>query len=160
MHTLSFEAQSKSGRYQEILPQIESLLSDESNVIANLAGVAAVLKEAFNFFWVGFYILEGDFLVVGPYQGPLACSRILSTQGVCGHAVQMQKTIIVPDVALFSGHIACNALSRSEIVVPLWVNQKIVAVLDIDSAVLDDFDETDRIGLEAIIQRVQHYWPT
>ncbi len=129
--------------YQEILPQIESLLDGETNLIANLANVSAVLREAFGFFWVGFYLVEEAELVLGPFQGPVACTRIGHGRGVCGQAWATAKTIVVPDVHAFPGHIACNTASQSEIVVPVVKNGKVVLVLDVDSDRLDDFGEVD-----------------
>jgi GAF domain-containing protein len=137
--------------YAEIAPQIEALIAGESDLIANLANVAAVLKEAFGFFWVGFYIARGGDLVLGPFQGSLACTRIKSSEGVCGQAFTSRKTVIVPNVEEFPGHIACNSASRSEIVVPIFnKNGDVTAVLDVDSDRLDDFSSTDATGLEAI----------
>jgi len=137
--------------YRELLPQIESLIADETDTVANLANVAAVLKEAFGFFWVGFYIYRESELVLGPFQGPLACTRIAPGKGVCGHAYEAQKTIIVPDVDKFPGHIACSSAARSEIVVPIFSqNGNVYGVLDVDSDELDDFSAEDAEGLEAI----------
>ena len=138
--------------YEELLPQIEALIAVESDLIANLANVAAVLKEAFGFFWVGFYLKKGDQLVLGPFQGPLACTRINFGEGVCGHAYSSLKTVVVPNVDEFPGHIACSSASKSEIVVPLFDTAgKAAGVLDVDSDRLDDFSETDRLGLERIV---------
>ncbi len=129
--------------YQEILPQIESLLDGETNLIANLANVSAVLREAFGFFWVGFYLVEGSELVLGPFQGPVACTRIGHGRGVCGQAWATAQTVVVPDVHAFPGHIACNAASQSEIVVPVVKRGKVVLVLDVDSDRLNNFGEVD-----------------
>ena len=137
--------------YSEIAPQIESLIAGESDQTANLANVAAVLKEAFGFFWVGFYLAKDGSLVLGPFQGPLACTRIKFDEGVCGHAFSQAETIIVPNVDEFPGHIACSSAARSEIVVPIFAAAgKPVAVLDVDSDKLDDFSGVDAAGLEQI----------
>lgn len=137
--------------YQDILPQLKALLSDEPDLIANLANTAAVLREAFGFFWVGFYLMKDGELVLGPFQGPLACTRIQMGKGVCGTAAAKQETVLVPDVEAFPGHIACSSLSKSEIVVPLVAQQKTVMVLDVDSDQLNDFDEVDQQFLEELI---------
>lgn len=142
---------SREATYEALLPQIEGLLSGEKNVVANAANLCAVLREAFGFFWVGFYFAENDELVLGPFQGPVACTRIAKGRGVCGQAWESASTIVVPDVDLFPGHIACSSLSRSEIVVPL-INDKnnVIGVLDVDSEHLNHFSETDGKYLEAI----------
>ncbi|MEP7074860.1 MAG: GAF domain-containing protein [Acidobacteriota bacterium] len=141
--------------YDEIAPQIESLITGERDIVANLANVAAVLKEAFGFFWVGFYIVKDGELVLGPFQGPLACTRIKFDQGVCGHAFSTKATVIVPNVDEFPGHIACSSAARSEIVVPLLDRPGNVAgVLDVDSDKLNDFGEIDARGLEEIARLV------
>ena len=139
----------KEQQYQTLFPQIESLLAGENDTIANMANVAAALKQTFNFFWVGFYIVKDDMLVLAPFQGPIACTRIRYGKGVCGTAWKETATQIVPDVDLFPGHIACNSDSKSEIVVPVIRDGKVVAVLDIDSDELNSFDETDAVYLEA-----------
>lgn len=142
----------RSTVYDEIVPQIESLVDGETDVVANLANVAAILKEAFGYFWVGFYLVKDEQLVLGPFQGPLACTRINFGQGVCGHAYTTRETVVVPDVDAFPGHIACASASRSEIVVPMFDRSgKCVGVLDVDSDRLDDFDQTDADGLGAIV---------
>jgi L-methionine (R)-S-oxide reductase len=141
--------------YEALLPQIEALVATETDLIANLANVSAVLKESFGFFWVGFYLLKDEQLVLGPFQGTLACTRINLDKGVCGAAYQAQKTLIVPDVDEFPGHIACSSASKSEIVVPLFKAGQVVAVLDVDSDVLADFSEADQVGLEAMMQVVE-----
>lgn len=140
----------KEQQYQTLFPQIESLLAGENDTIANMANVAAALKQTFNFFWVGFYIVKDDMLVLAPFQGPIACTRIRYGKGVCGTAWKEATTQIVPDVDLFPGHIACNSDSKSEIVVPVIRDGKVVAVLDIDSDKLNSFDETDAVYLEKI----------
>ena len=141
--------------YTSLLPQIEALISDEEDLIANLANVSAALKESFDFFWVGFYIVKGNELVVGPFQGPIACSRIGYGKGVCGTSWKEGKTVIVPDVEAFPGHIACSSASRSEIVVPAKREDKVIFVLDIDSTRLNDFDETDQKYLEQLMRFVE-----
>ncbi len=140
----------KASRYKELLPQIGSLVNGESDLIANLANVSAALKEVFGFFWTGFYLVRGNQLVLGPFQGSVACTRIDFGKGVCGTAWKEKRTVIVPDVDKFPGHIACNALSRSEIVVPLIKGDYVWAVLDIDSEYLENFDECDAFFLHEI----------
>ena len=143
---------SKQERYEVLLPQIEAVVKDESDLIANMANVAAMLHETFRFWWTGFYRVVGEELVLGPFQGPMACTRIRKGRGVCGTAWAKDETQVVPDVEKFPGHIACSSASRSEIVVPIRHEGNIVAVLDIDSAQLATFDETDRQYLERIVQ--------
>ncbi|SDD23241.1 GAF domain-containing protein [Mucilaginibacter pineti] len=144
----------KIEQYTALVPQIEALLYGEPDLVANLANICAALKEQFKWFWVGFYIVKENELVLGPFQGPVACTRIGLGKGVCGAAWQQAKTLIVPDVDAFPGHIACSSLSRSEIVVPVFYNNKVVAVLDVDSELLDQFDDTDAQYLEQIIKQV------
>ena len=134
--------------YKALLPQVKALLSGEEDLVANMANMAAVLKEAFGFFWVGFYIIKKGELVLGPFQGPVACTRIQKGKGVCGKAWETGETQVVPDVNAFSGHIACSASSQSEIVVPVSKGKEIIAVLDIDSDQLDTFDAMDHKYLE------------
>ena len=141
---------SKEEKYRTLLPQIKCLIADENDLIANLANVAAALKETFGFFWVGFYVVKEEMLVLAPFQGPLACTRIRYGKGVCGTAWKDTQTIIVPDVEQFPGHIACSSDSRSEIVVPIVRDGKVVAVLDIDSDKLNEFDKTDAEYLERL----------
>ncbi|MCU0446162.1 MAG: GAF domain-containing protein [Microscillaceae bacterium] len=141
--------------YAALQPQIQALIESETDLIANLANVSAVLKEAFGFFWVGFYLVKDQQLVLGPFQGTLACTRIDFDKGVCGACYRAQKTLIVPDVDAFPGHIACSSASKSEIVVPLFKNQAVVAVLDVDSDHLADFSAIDQAGLEAMMQTVE-----
>ena len=141
---------SKEERYASLLPQFRSLIEGEPDMIANLANVAAALKEAFDFFWVGFYLVKGEELVLAPFQGPVACTRIRKGRGVCGVAWQEKQAQVVPDVDAFPGHIACSSLSRSEIVVPLIRNDEVWGVLDIDSDKLGFFDETDLRYLKEI----------
>lgn len=142
----------KAAQYQSLLPQIEALLQGETDLTANLANMAAALKEQFKWFWVGFYLVKGDELVLGPFQGPVACTRIGMGKGVCGAAWQQQKTLIVPDVEAFPGHIACSSLSQSEIVVPIFRDGQVAGVLDVDSELLDQFDETDALYLEELVK--------
>ena len=141
---------SKENKYQEIFKQIESVVSCETDQIANMANTAALLHEAFGFWWTGFYIVKENQLVLGPFQGPVACTRIGFGKGVCGAAWERRETIVVPDVHQFPGHIACSSLSQSEIVVPMFRGEDVYAVLDIDSKELSTFDETDRVWLERI----------
>jgi GAF domain-containing protein len=139
---------SKKEQYESLMPQIKGLLEGERDLIANMGNVAAALKEQFNWFWVGFYIVKDGELVLGPFQGPVACTRISKTRGVCGHCWSVASTVIVPDVEKFPGHIACSSLSKSEIVVPIFKGDAVVAVLDVDSELLDQYDETDKHYLE------------
>lgn len=141
----------KAEQYQSLIPQIEALLMGEPDIVANMANVCAALKEQFKWFWVGFYLVKDDELVLGPFQGPVACTRIGLGKGVCGSAWEQEKTLIVPDVDAFPGHIACSSASRSEIVVPVFGNGKVVAVLDVDSTELDQFDETDAQYLQQVV---------
>jgi GAF domain-containing protein len=144
----------KAEQYQSLIPQIVALLQGETDVIANLANICAALKEQFKWFWVGFYLVKDHELVLGPFQGPVACTRIALGKGVCGASWQQKKTLIVPDVEAFPGHIACSSLSRSEIVIPVFEGGTVVAVLDVDSEALDQFDETDARHLEEIVKLV------
>ncbi len=139
---------SKEEQYQSLIPQIQGLLTGEDDLIANLANVCAALKEQFNWLWVGFYMVKNDELVLAPFQGPVACTRIKKGRGVCGAAWQQAVTLIVPNVEAFPGHIACSSLSKSEIVVPLFKNKEVVGVLDVDSVDLNTYDEVDRLYLE------------
>lgn len=142
---------SKEEQYQSLIPQIQGLLTGEDDLIANLANVCAALKEQFNWLWVGFYMVKNDELVLAPFQGPVACTRIKKGRGVCGAAWQQAVTLIVPNVEAFPGHIACSSLSKSEIVVPLFKNKEVVGVLDVDSVDLNTYDEVDRLYLEKIV---------
>ena len=142
----------KADKYKELYKQMASLLEGESDQIANMANMAALLHETFGFWWTGFYIVKGEQLVLGPFQGPIACTRIPYGKGVCGTSWQRQETIVVPDVHEFPGHIACSSLSRSEIVVPIFSNNEVYAVLDIDSKELATFDDTDKDWLEKIVE--------
>jgi L-methionine (R)-S-oxide reductase len=146
---------SKHEQYLALIPQIKSLLDGEPDLIANLANIAAALKEQFGWFWIGFYLVKNDQLVLGPFQGPVACTRIAKGRGVCGTSWAEAKTLIVPDVEKFPGHIACSSLSKSEIVIPLFHNEQVVGVLDVDSSELDSFNTTDQLYLEQIVQLIQ-----
>ena len=141
----------KKTQYETLIPQIQGLITGESNLVANLANVAAALKEQFNWFWVGFYWVIENELVLGPFQGPVACTRIKKGRGVCGTSWEKEQTIIVEDVEKFPGHIACSSLSKSEIVVPLFHQGKVVGVLDVDSSELAQFDAIDQLYLEKIV---------
>ena len=148
---LIIKGDSKKELYENLLPQIKSLVEGESDEIANMANISACLKDTFNFWWVGFYRVIVDELVLGPFQGPLACTRIRKGKGVCGTAWQNAETVIVTDVDEFPGHIACSSLSKSEIVVPVFKNNEVVAVLDIDSEKLATFDAIDKEYLEKLV---------
>lgn len=137
----------KTEKYEQLLPIITSLVGEEEDLIANLANISAALKQGFGFFWVGFYLVKADELVLGPFQGPIACTRIKKGRGVCGTAWQEQKTILVPNVDEFPGHIACSSDSKSEIVIPLFKDNTVIGVLDVDSDQLNDFDEVDSLFL-------------
>lgn len=144
--------------YDEIVPQIEALVDGENDVIANLANIAAVLREAFGFFWVGFYLTKDGQLVLGPFQGPLACTRIDFDTGVCGHTYTTRETVIVPNVDEFPGHIACATASKSEIVVPIMGRDgSVFGVLDVDSDVLNDFSQTDADGLGRVVKTIERF---
>jgi GAF domain-containing protein len=145
---------SKKEQYQSLLPQIKALVEGEEDVVANLANIAAALKEQFGWLWVGFYLVKNDELVLGPFQGPVACTRIKKGRGVCGTSWAEKKTLIVPDVEKFPGHIACSSLSKSEIVIPLIQGDEAKGVLDVDSNDLNSFDETDQLYLEQIVRLV------
>ncbi|MGV3639941.1 MAG: GAF domain-containing protein [Adhaeribacter sp.] len=141
---------SKEEKYKSLLPQIEALVAGEDDLVANLANVMAALKSTFNFFWVGAYLSKENQLVLGPFQGPVACTRIPYHKGVCGASYTRRETILVPDVEAFPGHIACSSDSRSEIVVPVISKGTVVMVLDVDSDQLNDFDQTDQVYLEKL----------
>ena len=149
---LKITAGSKEEKYRELVPQIEAVVEGETDLIANMANVASMLHETFRFWWTGFYRVTEGMLVLGPFQGPLACTRIKKGKGVCGTAWEREETVIVPDVDAFSGHIACSSLSRSEIVVPVKRNGEVSAVLDIDSKDLNTFDEIDKKYLEEVVR--------
>lgn len=144
----------KEEQYQSLIPQIKGLLEGEDDLVANMANVVAALKEQFGWFWVGFYVVKSDELVLAPFQGPVACTRIKKGRGVCGTSWAELKTLIVPDVEKFPGHIACSSLSKSEIVVPVIRNNELVAVLDVDADKYDQFDTTDQQYLEEIVNLV------
>lgn len=144
----------KAERYQSLIPQIKGLLESETDLVANMANVVAALKEQFGWLWVGFYVVKDDELVLAPFQGPVACTRIKKGRGVCGTSWAQAQTLIVPDVEKFPGHIACSSLSRSEIVLPVIRNNEVVAVLDADSAELNQFDTVDQQYLEEILAMV------
>jgi GAF domain-containing protein len=152
---LSIASGTKAEQYRSLIPQIKGLLEGESDLIANMANIVAALKEQFGWLWVGFYIVKTDDLVLAPFQGPIACARIRKGKGVCGAAWKQAKTLIVPDVEKFPGHIACSSLSKSEIVVPVIRNNEVVAVLDVDSSEYDQFDSADRKYLEEIVALLQ-----
>ncbi len=148
---LIIKGDSKKELYENLIPQLKALVEGENDIIANMANVSACLKDTFNFWWVGFYRVINDELVLGPFQGPLACTRIRKGKGVCGTAWQKAETVVVPDVDEFPGHIACSSLTKSEIVVPIFKGNDVVAVLDIDSERLANFDETDKSFLEELV---------
>ncbi len=148
-------SENKEEQYKSLIPQIQALIEGETNLIANLANIAAALKSQFNWWWVGFYWVEENELILAPFQGPIACTRIQKGKGVCGTAWKEEKTIIVPDVTKFSGHIACSSLSKSEIVVPVFKNKTVIGVLDVDSNQLNCFDEIDQQYLEKIVSLIQ-----
>ena len=151
---LSITQGTKEEQYLSLIPQIKGLLAGENDLIANLANITAALKEQFNWLWVGFYLVKNDELVLAPFQGPVACTRIKKGRGVCGAAWQQETTLIVADVEKFAGHIACSSLSKSEIVLPIFHQSKVVAILDVDSINLNEFDETDKQFLEQIVQLI------
>ena len=148
---LSIIKGTKEEQYENLLPQVEALISYETDMVANLGNVAAALKEQFGWLWVGFYLVKNDELVLGPFQGPVACTRIQKGKGVCGTSWAQAKTLVVPDVEEFPGHIACSSASRSEIVLPVVRDGVVVGVLDVDSVELEAFDETDALYLERIV---------
>jgi len=151
---LTIVSGAKSEQYASLLPQVRAVIEGEQDAIANLANIAAALKEQFGWLWVGFYMVKDGELVVGPFQGPVACTRIRKGKGVCGASWQEARTIIVPDVEAFPGHIACSSLSRSEIVVPLFHNGEVIGVLDVDSVNLNAFDEEDQRWLEELVKAI------
>ena len=145
----------KKEKYDSLIPQIEGLVSGEPDLIANLSNIAAALKQGMDFFWVGFYLVKDGQLVLGPFQGPIACTRIQLGKGVCGKSWEDKKTIIVPNVDEFPGHIACSSASKSEIVLPAFRHQEVALVLDVDSDQLNDFDDTDRDALEKVMRLIE-----
>ena len=151
METLTISGNSKQEKYASLLPQVQAVMDASVDIIANMANMAAMLHETFGFWWTGFYRVIGNELVLGPFQGPLACTRIAYGRGVCGTAWKERRTIVVPDVEQFPGHIACSSASRSEIVVPVFQNGEVIAVLDIDSDRLATFDEMDSLYLEKAV---------
>jgi GAF domain-containing protein len=148
---LFFQSTDKLSRYAELRPQLEALIGSETDAVANMANFCAALKAAFGWFWIGFYVVREEQLVLGPFQGPIACTRIQYGKGVCGTAWAEQKSQLVADVEAFPGHIACSALSKSELVVPVFKDQKVWGVLDIDSTTLADFDQTDQVEIEKLM---------
>ena len=148
----------RADQYLNLHPQIQSLLAGETDLYANLANITAAIHDIFGFFWVGFYLAKGDELVLGPFQGPVACTRIPFHKGVCGYAYTERKTVIVPNVDEFPGHIACASASKSEIVIPVFHNNQVILVLDVDSDSLNDFTEEDQIGLEKIMGIIEENW--
>lgn len=151
---LKIVAGDRSDQYRSLIPQISALLEGEIDETANMGNVCAALKEQFDFFWVGFYLVKGNELVLGPFQGPVACTRIQKGKGVCGSSWEQAKTIIVPDVDAFPGHITCSSASRSEIVIPIIRNGQVKGVLDVDSKELNSFDESDAVNLLAILELI------
>ncbi len=147
----------KAERYKTLVPQIEALITGESDVVANLSNIAAALKQTMNFFWVGFYLVKENQLVLGPFQGPIACTRINLGKGVCGTSWKEGKTIVVPNVDEFPGHIACSSASKSEIVLPAFKNGAVALVLDVDSDQLNDFDEVDAKALEQVMRIIERF---
>lgn len=147
----------KQERYNALLPQLNSLIAGEPDIVANLSNIAAALKQAMDFFWVGFYIVKSNELVLGPFQGPIACTRIGFGKGVCGAAWKEKKVILVPDVEQFPGHIACSSASKSEIVLPAFKNGEVALVLDVDSDKLNDFDETDAVALQKLMRTIEQF---
>jgi GAF domain-containing protein len=145
----------KTAQYQSLIPQIEALITGEDDLTANLGNICAALKEQFNWFWVGFYMVKNQQLVLSSFQGPVACTRIFKGKGVCGTAWQQAETLIVPDVDVFPGHIACSSLSKSEIVLPIFKNDEVIGVLDVDSEHLSHFDKTDAQYLQRVIQLIK-----
>ncbi len=153
---LKLTATSKEEKYKELVPQIIGLLQNENDTIANMANICSALKYGMHFFWVGFYLVKNNELVLGPFQGPIACTRIAKGKGVCGLSWEKKQTMIIEDVDKFPGHISCSALSKSEIVIPIFNDEKkVIAVLDIDSDVLNTFDKTDELYLKKIIEQIK-----
>lgn len=148
------EGADRRAKYYELLPQLMALTAHEPNAVANMSNICSALRMAFGFFWVGFYLVDGDELVLGPFQGDIACTRITKGRGVCGTAWQQARSILVPDVELFDGHIACSSLSRSEVVVPIMRDGEVVGVIDVDSDQVNDFTQADVEGLEQVAQLV------
>ena len=151
---LTLTQTSKEEKYKELIPQLKALITGEEDLIANLANISAGLKEAFGFLWVGFYLVKKDELVLGPFQGPVACTRIQKGKGVCGKSWETKETLVIPDVEQFEGHIACSSHSKSEIVIPILRNSQVVAVLDLDSSRLSNFDEVDEKYLSLLLNEI------
>ena len=147
----------KQERYETLIPQIELLIEGQNDVVANLSNIAAALKQSMNFFWVGFYMVKENQLVLGPFQGPIACTRIQLGKGVCGTSWKEKKVILVPNVDEFPGHIACSSASKSEIVLPAFKNGEVALVLDVDSDKLNDFDATDELALGKVMQLIERF---
>ncbi|MFZ6001302.1 MAG: GAF domain-containing protein [Bacteroidota bacterium] len=147
----------KKEKYEVLIPQLQSLVEGEPDVVANLSNIAAALRQSMNFFWVGFYLVKGEQLVLGPFQGPIACTRISFGKGVCGASWKEERVIVVPDVDAFPGHIACSSASRSEIVLPAFKNGKVALVLDVDSDQLNDFDDTDAHYLQQVMHLIEKF---
>ena len=156
---LKIISSSKEEQYQSLIPQIQSLIDGEPDVIANMGNICAALKEQFNFLWVGFYIVKNGVLVLGPFQGPVACTRISYGKGVCGSSWKEKKVLIVPDVDAFPGHIACSSVSKSEIVIPVMRNNLVVAILDVDSSELNNFNHNDEQYLSQILELLPYQNP-
>ncbi len=148
---IKIASQDRKTQYESLVPQIHALISDEPDLIANMANICAAVKTTFNFLWVGFYLVKGQDLVLGPFQGPVACTRISTGKGVCGQAWEQKTSLIVPDVDQFPGHIACSSESKSEIVIPITACEDVIGVLDIDSDQLNDFSKLDEVYLTKII---------
>jgi L-methionine (R)-S-oxide reductase len=146
---------SKKEKYEALIPQLEALIGDEQDLVANLANISAALRQTMNFFWVGFYLVKENQLVLGPFQGPIACTRINYGKGVCGTSWKEKRTIVVPNVDEFPGHIACSSASKSEIVLPAFKNDSVALVLDVDSDQLNDFDSMDEQALEKVMRLVE-----
>jgi GAF domain-containing protein len=156
-HLIIAASENKAERYKTLVPQIEVLTEGESDLVANLSNIAAALKQTMNFFWVGFYLVKNNELVLGPFQGPIACTRIAFGKGVCGTSWKEKKVILVPDVEAFPGHIACSSDSKSEIVLPAFKNSEVALVLDVDSHRLNDFDKTDEKYLAEVMRLVERF---
>ena len=147
----------KADRYKSLVPQIEALVAGEPDVVANLSNIAAALRQSMNFFWVGFYLVKNNALVLGPFQGPIACTRIAFGKGVCGACWKEKKAILVPNVDEFPGHIACSSDSKSEIVLPAFKDSQVALVLDVDSDKLNDFDKTDELYLQQVMRLIEKF---
>lgn len=156
---ITIQGNNRKEIYESLLPQIKALIEGEEDLIANLSNISAALKQAFGFFWVGFYLLKNEELVLGPFQGTIACTRIAKGKGVCGTSWEKNETIVVDDVDAFPGHIACSSSSRSEIVIPIYNTKNIfVGVLDVDSHLMNDFSEVDKLYLELLVKEISYLW--